>query len=360
MGAQCAVRDCGVWVRLGAGMLVCGCALAADFGSWWAGSGGLGWCIWSGRRVWVWVCVLAGGAAAGAQQRQARRGGWHFFPSTLHQQRNKKSKPNWQAVAHLPHSNPSIDRAMSTPSANLRKLALLVEETIDLNDEASRLFEFDGSVDTHLQEGVRSNLKTITGLFRLIDAELAHNSGEFVKLKPKLEGLVDKYRTNLLGRLEEAIFQPVGEFEVAHLKCLDTKPEQPLLKQKKSVRFKDNLIEPPSSSSMISDSSMASSISNQQLFIDNQQDLIKQDSILNTLSGSINIQKSLGLSINSEMDEQFIILNDLENMIDGTDDKLHRGSRRLNFFNERSNEANSRCFIILILALILIVLVVLL
>ncbi|CDH10666.1 related to Syntaxin-8 [Zygosaccharomyces bailii ISA1307] len=97
-------------------------------------------------------------------------------------------------------------------------------------------------------------------------------------------------------------------------------------------------------------------VSNQELFIQQQQQILEQDSHLERLSSSIRTTHNISLSINDEVtDQNDQVLNDLENLLDNGGRNLDRAKRRLMSF-ERSAKENAPCFIIFVLILILILL----
>ncbi|CAR27746.1 hypothetical protein ZYGR_0N02320 [Zygosaccharomyces rouxii] len=97
-------------------------------------------------------------------------------------------------------------------------------------------------------------------------------------------------------------------------------------------------------------------VSNQDLFIQQQQQLLEQDSQLERLSGSIRTTHGISLSINDEVNEQNDqVLHDLESLLDNGGRNLDRAKRRLKSF-ERSARENGPCFTIVVLILILILL----
>lgn len=102
---------------------------------------------------------------------------------------------------------------------------------------------------------------------------------------------------------------------------------------------------------------IAPGISNQDVFIQQQQQLLEQDSQLNVLSESIHRSHSISLNINQEVTEQNDhVLQDLESLVDYSGRNLDRAKRRLEIF-EKSARENGPCFIIVALTLILILLI---
>lgn len=142
----------------------------------------------------------------------------------------------------------------------------------------------------------------------------------------------------------------------------------------KSVRFKDNIIEssPPVrfkpykdtvedfiDSSIDADLDNPSiDMSNKQIFIHNQNQFDYQDTQLENLHGSIRQQKQISQTINTELSEQFVILDDLESGIDMSNSRIIRANNRLTRYrNELKKRGDWMCIIILTAILLFLVLV---
>ncbi|EDO15949.1 hypothetical protein Kpol_1044p8 [Vanderwaltozyma polyspora DSM 70294] len=101
-------------------------------------------------------------------------------------------------------------------------------------------------------------------------------------------------------------------------------------------------------------------VSNKDLFIQQQQQLMQQDSHIEQLSSSVQRTHDMSLDINNEIEEQNEqVLHDLEDLIDNNSRHLNRAQRRLEIFNKAARE-NGPCFIIVILILILLFLLIIL
>ncbi|CAI4037099.1 hypothetical protein SMKI_01G0580 [Saccharomyces mikatae IFO 1815] len=98
-------------------------------------------------------------------------------------------------------------------------------------------------------------------------------------------------------------------------------------------------------------------VSNQELFIDQQQQLLEQDSHLDTLSQSIGRTHGISMDLNDEITSQNdSLLVDLENLIDNNGRNLNRASRSMHGFNNSRFKDNGNCLIILVLIVILLLL----
>lgn len=103
---------------------------------------------------------------------------------------------------------------------------------------------------------------------------------------------------------------------------------------------------------------VAPGLSNQELFIQQQQQLLEQDTYLDTLGESVRKSHDFAMDINHEVTEQNNqVLHDLESLVDNSGRNLDRAKRRLQIFENTARE-NGPCFIILLLTLILLLLLI--
>lgn len=261
----------------------------------------------------------------------------------------------------------------------IKRLPLLFERVRDLNDEYSRLDELDSE---EMKLEFVPLLQEIQQVFIRIDDDLKDNLKEYLKQKSALQGFLKDSRNLHDELVSGGVFtkQEISQYTVEPLKCFNQELEAQgsssslSVKAKKSVRFKDGLIDPPSSSSFDPSldllklnlfqtdnesviSTLTDDLSNRELFIQNQQQILQQDSMLEDLSASVRTQYSMGTTINEELDDHMIILNDLEQMIEGTGAKLDRGMRRVGIVNTKIRELGP-CYIIAVLLIILILLLI--
>lgn len=110
-----------------------------------------------------------------------------------------------------------------------------------------------------------------------------------------------------------------------------------------------------------SDANTLSSIntSNEQMFAEHQQQLLAQDQSLDELHRSINIQRSMGTTINEELDDHLIILSDLERGVEYSADRLQHALRRLRSFSAKVKENGSLATIVILTVILILLLVVL-
>ncbi|QLQ81662.1 hypothetical protein HG537_0F04230 [Torulaspora globosa] len=101
-------------------------------------------------------------------------------------------------------------------------------------------------------------------------------------------------------------------------------------------------------------------LSNQEMFIQQQQQLLEQDTYLDALGDSVRKSHHFAMDINNEVtDQNNQVLHDLESLVDNSGRNLDRAKRRLQIFENTARE-NGPCFIILLLILILLLLLIVL
>lgn len=98
---------------------------------------------------------------------------------------------------------------------------------------------------------------------------------------------------------------------------------------------------------------------NQEMFAQHQQQILEQDQDLDVLHQSIRSQHRMGLNINEELDEHLIILNDLEQGVDGSNTRVRRATNGIAQFR-RSVRENGSLVTIVVLTVVLILLLVVL
>lgn len=101
-------------------------------------------------------------------------------------------------------------------------------------------------------------------------------------------------------------------------------------------------------------------ISNDELFARQQQQLLEQDTHLDSLATTIKNTHGISIDINQELtDQNEHILDDMENLLDTSSRNLERARRRLDSFQRTARE-NGPCSIIVMLTIILIFLLIIL
>ncbi|AOA60526.1 Endosome SNARE [Komagataella phaffii CBS 7435] len=248
-----------------------------------------------------------------------------------------------------------------------KRLQLLIEELETLLNEETIIKGLNDDYDsTSFSMKVEPVLRKTYNMFNGISVDV---SG---KNKSRVQALYKSY-TQLLNTLAEDLSIDTSSFKVDNIWSEDSQNgqvndnSQRQLKKSKSVRFKDNLIEPGVQETTVAPyhddapetrDSAINSLNNQSIFIDNQQELLRQDHVLDKLSRSVGKQREIGLTIGGEVDEQVVMLDDLEAQIDHNENTLYRARGRITKFSQMSSE-NGRLMSIFGLLILLILLIVL-
>lgn len=140
----------------------------------------------------------------------------------------------------------------------------------------------------------------------------------------------------------------------------------------KSVRFKDDIVEasPPVRFKPYRDTvdefmddndngddsgldNPAIDMSNKQIFIHNQNQFMYQDDQLDQLHGSVRQQREMSKTINTELSEQFVIMDDLEAGLDASNARLiHSNNRLTKYRNALKKRGDWMCILILLFILL--------
>lgn len=97
----------------------------------------------------------------------------------------------------------------------------------------------------------------------------------------------------------------------------------------------------------------------QDFYEENIQLLEHQDRRLEALAASVRTQREIGGSIDAELRDHIVLLDDLEEQTDRTHRRIDTATRRTSLFNKKAREAGP-CTLIVVLTLILFILIVLL
>lgn len=238
-------------------------------------------------------------------------------------------------------------------SETLTKIRVLLHELKDEVGEKARL---------GLECDVSAELRKLLNLLRKLDLEMIDNSADasFRQLLPEYEKAMEVYGELLVETQNDTV-----EFEFS------PKLQDAPLKKQKSVRFKENLIDPsenrvdfaenvnPAENPFRSYSDDDPQMSSQELFQLNQQQLDYQDEDLSMLSRTIGNTRTIGTTISSELSDHVGLLNDLEGYIYDSGNRLDRAKRRLSHYNEKLKE-NGSLVTIFVLTFVLFLLLVLL
>lgn len=257
---------------------------------------------------------------------------------------------------------------MSLRLHNLKLKSLLQELSSEVEEyQTLKTISDDASVPD-------GTLKKIVNLLKYMELEFEDNAD--LEQYAEFETSLEQYNS-LLDQLG-----PSGDqyrFDTTKLDALMAVPEQPATLEsvepvepvesspspKKSVRFNDNVVESisqqPYEPYKDDDTSETSSIgmSNRQLFITNEQELLNQDRSVEHLSESIGRQHAMSLQINDEVNDHLVLLDDLEAGMDRTNARLVRGRNNIRRFREALSERKDWATILVLIFVLLFLLIVL-
>lgn len=276
-------------------------------------------------------------------------------------------------------SSKNIKARLASASAFLDQLASVL-------DERSRLVRL-----LNLTPSQADNLDLINLLSSIHSSlDYLHQDIQAAHLEsfaPQFNAAVDTYSSYLLSLAEDPY---IDTHEYLYTSKIVPAKDEP----KKSVRFKDYDDSDPqhsedtmraqlmgtsatfkpykddpvgdgnengdsSSSAADTQSLLSVDTSNQELFAQNQQQLLAQDRNLDVLFDSVLAQRSMGHSINSELGDHVILLNDLEQGVDSSTSRLGRATSSLQSYRRKVQENGSLVTIIVLTVILVLLLVVL-
>lgn len=257
----------------------------------------------------------------------------------------------------------------------LQQAQRALDDWQDAVDEALTLMQYDGTLDSDKTDEVVDECISVYDKIIALKDKVDSDNGvvEYNRIVDSYIGIWEDLQSIL--KLKELQDLQLSEADKMSFKAetvsnhvVDVEPRS------KSVRFKDNIIEssPPVrfkpykdtvedfiDSSIDADLDNPSiDMSNKQIFIHNQNQFDYQDTQLENLHGSIRQQKQISQTINTELSEQFVILDDLESGIDMSNSRIIRANNRLTRYrNELKKRGDWMCIIILTAILLFLVLV---
>lgn len=257
---------------------------------------------------------------------------------------------------------------------NILKIEYEIDTLLEIVDERIRLIDV-----LHMQPSKNDNMKLKKHLNQCIDLLKEYENDVMFSEQEKFEELVSKYNEAVESLPDGVVDRMIYHFEL-----------KPHFKEQKKVRFKEQLLEeyeqhePSKSFKPYKDHeedtddsldakkqellgnqeagtpqlSISKHVSNHDIFIQQQQQLMEQETHLSGLSDSISRTHGISLEINQEVGHQNEgLLTDLERQVDRSEGNLQRAGRRLDAYRANSSEKNT-CFIIVILTVILFILLI--
>lgn len=98
---------------------------------------------------------------------------------------------------------------------------------------------------------------------------------------------------------------------------------------------------------------------NPELFAQHQQQILAQEEDLGELHGSVRRQHNMGLQINDELEDHMMILDDLEQGVGDSLNRLDRAAKRLAAFRKKCQENGSLLSVVILTVILILLLVIL-
>lgn len=241
--------------------------------------------------------------------------------------------------------------------SSLRLLESYLEDLAELSDESNRLKQLDLSFE-HNDREIRKSLQKIAKFLQRNDD--GDDYDELVEQYNELRSGIETIDTS-----EYIYHRKVTPRRIEHKKSvrfndtLDFEPNQVQSQGFKPFKDSGDDSEALFEGRAEDDTASINSSSNQELFIQHQQQLLEQDSHLDSLADSVRRQHGLSVHIHTELEDQNIMLDDMEAQLDSSDRRLKRGHKRLDYFGQKAKE-NGQWLTILALVVILVLLLVIL
>lgn len=254
---------------------------------------------------------------------------------------------------------------------SIHRANIYIDELDSLLEERERLVQI-----LKLSPSKNDNYDLINLLERLnkhlsyLYDDINNLKGENTEFEQEFNDLIRKYDA-AIRKLEDDSLD-IEEY-VYHAKEF---VKEEVKRDLKSVRFKDNLeeeqeeqdrhtlmgsrpYEPYLDNPDSTDAESFDALSNQQIYAQHQQQLLQQDENLDALHQLIRNQHQIGITINSELDDHMIILNDLEQGVDNSTFRLNNARSKLADFRRRCQENGSLVTIVVLTVILILLLVVL-
>ncbi|KAG7877389.1 hypothetical protein KL938_004145 [Ogataea parapolymorpha] len=277
---------------------------------------------------------------------------------------------------------------MAALERQFTKLSLLEEELGALVEDFHTLKQVGDAPVLNSNDDLVLTLSKLANLIKYMElllVEKIDSSGVGPEVDRFREGL-ELYNKHLNSIKEDLPKDTNFEIRTIRLDEAVNRP-RPKIKKSKSVRFKENLIDPSESQKRARATSSLTyndepsrdvlfetnnvykddngstidpmRMSNKQIFMENQQEIINQDEIINSLSQSVNRQHEMSLQIGDEVGNHMVLLDDLESGISRANAKIIRGRTNIDRFRQKLKE-HGDWFTIFVLVIIMFILLVVL
>ena len=259
----------------------------------------------------------------------------------------------------------NIKRLLSKTRNHLDELKSLIDE----RDKLVNVLRLEPSANDNYNmiNDLERTSKTLKYLHQDFLTIISDNKGidkeEYQQLAKIYRTFVSDYY-KLTDALREDLSIDVQEYQAKDLEIAD------FPQQNKSVRFEEvseptNVTEPSFTPFRDEEETETGTVhsfesqTNPELFALHQQQILAQDEDLGELHGSVRRQHNMGLQINDELDDHMMILDDLEQGVGESLNRLDRAARRLGAFRKKCQENGSLLSVIILTVILILLLVVL-
>ncbi|KAI5951164.1 hypothetical protein KGF54_004238 [Candida jiufengensis] len=250
----------------------------------------------------------------------------------------------------------------------LYKIKLNIEEINELIEERTNLKNLNLEPSTNDNFDLITIFTKTTEYFKLLNEDLINNkrnddlTNQFEELFTQYNEIYDNLQSDSTidvseYKYEKPIFNNInGNSITKTVRFKDLPDEQELQESQTGISqfkpYKDDEEELPQEEPY-------KDLTNHQVFAQHQQTMMRQDQDLDVLHQSISKQNLMSHDINHELDDHVIILNDLEQGVDGSSFRLARATSRINEFRRLARENGSLVTIIILTIILILLLIVL-
>lgn len=267
-------------------------------------------------------------------------------------------------------------------SSTVAKLTLLADQTQISLDERARMAALGLEPSADEEREIFRSFQTLQSGIEALQEAVDVNANPPTKDSKALGRLLDVYRNLVELYVAQKPGLDVKEFELAP-------PPSPAAPVPKHVRFRENLVDvqEPHVSQMHAEGGRQKDGGREELFITPYHDEIdepqgltdqaaaletdhehfqlqrqvmsEQDEHLDRLAASVGRQHQLSLDIHGELDSHLELLDEVDELTDGSSRRLHNAQKRLDTFSRKARNNGSLLTIAILFLIFIILLIVL-
>lgn len=273
---------------------------------------------------------------------------------------------------------PRLTHGQANMATLIARISMLLDQTRTSVEEHHRLREIGMSPSSYDKSEIVKGFNVIKTSFARLQEEdgTNNNDAKLRSLKIQYNDLVQLYNqdpTVDVGDLETDIDELSSSADSTPTNtnpAASNAPSKPL--KKKSVRFKENLIEdlkPHNTDNFVKpyhdypsdeeDEGDVAAFDGHNVYRQQQLAMRDQDSRLGALATSVSRQHELSIQIENELDSHLELLDDVDELTDHSQSRLEDAKRRLDVFSRKARENGHVTTIVLLMFIMFILLIVL-